>query len=298
MPSGPSLRLLDEASTGATDGDPATVADPAAHVVPAAVPRPLVQAPDTWIASLEMLTLSNELSAMMAASPLLRLLGRGDRHPVLVMPGFIAGDSSTLPLRYFIRSWGYWAHGWRGGDNLGPTPAVLQSISDRLTQLYGRHGRTVTLVGWSLGGLFARQLARAHPEKVRQVITLASPLQLTFDDRNTLSFILDRLRHRFDPDFHRLPEYQLGPLPVPATSIYTRMDGVARWQTCLDVVDHRHENVEIYSTHVGHGYSPAALYVLANRLRQPEGEWRPFRPPPLLRPAFPMAPSWDPDHHR
>src|SRR5687767_8301259 len=73
-----------------------------------------------------------ELSAFMAASPVLRLLGRGDRHPVLVMPGFLGDDSSTLPLRAHIRSWGYWAHSVGGGQNLGPTPRVLAAIRERL----------------------------------------------------------------------------------------------------------------------------------------------------------------------
>jgi pimeloyl-ACP methyl ester carboxylesterase len=253
--------------------------------------RAVIQAPDIGLVFLEM-RFVQEVQAMLAASPMLRLLGRGDRHPVLVMPGFSADDSSTMPLRSFIRSWGYWVHASHGGANGGPTPEALEGVEARLHEVHGRHGRKVTLVGWSMGGLFARRLARRYPEMVRQVITLASPLQLTLEDRSSLSFVIDQIKHRFDPDFARVPEHELGPLPVPSTSIYTRGDGVARWYTFLDVVDDEHENVEVYGTHAGQGFNPFSMFVVADRLAQPESGRRPFRAPFWLRPAYPAAPSW------
>ena len=233
-----------------------------------------------------------EAGALLASSPLLRLAGRGDSHPVFVLPGFTGGDRSTVALRAALRSWGYWAHGWQLGSNLGPTPAALAGIRERLDALHDRHGKRVSLVGWSAGGLYARHLARLAPEKVRQVVTLGSPLQMRAGDRSAASVIADRLESRFDPDFRRLADPERGVLPVPSTSVYTRTDGVVRWQVCLDVVDERHENVEVLASHSGLGFHPPTLYVLADRLGQPEDDWRPFSPPSWARRLYPRPVGW------
>ena len=236
-----------------------------------------------------------ELGALVAAAPWLRGFGRGDRHPVLVLPGFMGDDGSTIALRAFIRSWGYWAHGWRLGSNVGPTRSILDGIRDRLDALHGRHGRPVSLVGWSAGGVFARHLAREQPQAVRGVITLGSPLQMDPGDRSAASLLADRLQSRFDPTFGGVAEHRLGALPVPSTSIYSRTDGVVRWQVCLDVSDDRHENVEVLGSHVGLGFNASALFVVADRLAQAEGTWRPFQAPPGLGRVYPPAASWQPD---
>ncbi len=233
-----------------------------------------------------------EIGALLAAAPWLRATGRGDRHPVLVLPGFMGDDTSTIALRSFIRSWGYWAHGWRLGSNVGPTRAVLDGIRQRLDEIHTRHGRPVTLVGWSAGGIFARHLARANPEQVRQVITLGSPIQMHDGDRSAASLVADRLKRRFDPTFGGSADHELGPLPVASTSIYSHTDGVVRWQVCLDVADDRHENVEVRSSHVGLGFNPAALLVVGDRLALPEGTWRPFHAPYGLRSFYPKPASW------
>lgn len=235
-----------------------------------------------------------EIGALIASSPLLRLAGRGDSHPVLVLPGFTAGDRSTVALRAMIRSWGFWAHGWGLGHNLGPTPAARAGMRDRLDALHQRHGAKVTLIGWSLGGLFARELARHAPDKVRQVITLGSPIQMTPDDRSNASAISDLLRTNFDPSWEWVADFERGPLPVPSTSIYTRTDGVVRWQLCLDVVDERHENIEVKASHIGLGFNPAALLAIADRLNRREGEWRPFRPLPGLGGMYPPSVTFEP----
>jgi pimeloyl-ACP methyl ester carboxylesterase len=116
-----------------------------------------------------------ELQAFFAAYPLLRLAPRGDGHPVLVLPGLAASDTSTRPLRAYLTEQGYTAHGWKQGRNHGPRPGVEAGIDARLAELSGRYRRKVSLIGWSLGGVFARELARAVPALVRQVITLGSP---------------------------------------------------------------------------------------------------------------------------
>jgi pimeloyl-ACP methyl ester carboxylesterase len=260
--------------------------------------RPPLRAPSRRLLAMEQRAMF-EMGALLASAPALRAMGRGDRHPVLVMPGFTADDDSTALLRFVLRGWGYWAHGWRLGSNLGPTTATLSGMQERLDVLYDRHGCRVSVIGWSLGGLYARRLARRAPEKVRQVITLGSPLQMGRNDRSSASVIGDRLQHRFDPAFDRLPDHRQGVLPVPSTSVYSRTDGVVRWQACLDIADDQHDNVEVRGSHSGLGFNPAALYVIADRLSLPEGAWRPFRAPIALRRMYPKAASFEPERpHR
>src|ERR1700742_2417150 len=117
----------------------------------------------------------HELGAFLGALPLLSLAPRGDGHPVLVLPGLVASDVSTRPLRAFLRNRGYAVSGWRQGRNLGLRPGVQNGLTDLLEEMNDTHGRKVSLVGWSLGGLYARQLAKMMPERVRSVITLGSP---------------------------------------------------------------------------------------------------------------------------
>jgi pimeloyl-ACP methyl ester carboxylesterase len=115
-----------------------------------------------------------ELQAFFATYPLLRRAPRGDGHPVLVLPGLAASDVSTRPLRTLLKELGYAAHGWKQGTNNGPRDGVEAGMEARLTELAQRYQRKVSLIGWSLGGIFARELARRSPELVRQVITLGS----------------------------------------------------------------------------------------------------------------------------
>jgi len=271
-----------------------TTSTPGSSTDPTSRQRRNVRAPSMPMMMLEQRVMF-EIGALGAAAPWLRILGRGDRHPVLVLPGFMGDDASTVALRLFIRGWGYWSHGWGLGQNLGPTTEALQGINDRLQALHSRHGRPVSLVGWSLGGLYARHLARKHPEWVRQVITLGSPLQMREGDRAAPSQLTDLLKTRFDPQFGGGEDYLQGPLPVPSTTIYSRSDGVVRWQVCIDVADELHENIEVNSSHVGLGFNPAALYAVADRLAQPEGTWKPFEAPCLLRRVYPHAATYHPE---
>ncbi len=236
-----------------------------------------------------------EFGAIAAASPLLRAFGRGDNHPVLILPGFLAGDSSTAPLRSILQSQGYWVHGWRLGRNLGPTPDVVDGLIDRLEDLHDRHARPVSLIGWSLGGIYARRLARKWPELVRQVITLGSPFRITPDDRSAASALFDRLQptHAIGLD-ELLPGFDAGPLTVPATAIYTRTDGVVRWWQCIEQTGAQAENIEVRGSHSGLGFNAAAIYAISDRLAQPQDDWRPFRPPMCTRQLFPHPADWRP----
>src|SRR3977135_1287212 len=117
----------------------------------------------------------HELGAFLGALPLLSLAPNGDGHPVLVLPGLGVSDHSTRPLRSFLKSRGYSVSGWRQGRNLGLRDGVQDAMVDLVRELSDTHGRKISLVGWSLGGLYARQLAKMMPDHVRSAITLGSP---------------------------------------------------------------------------------------------------------------------------
>ncbi len=227
-----------------------------------------------------------ELAALVPAYPWLRRAPRGDGHPVLVLPGFMAGDFSTRALRRLLRDCGYAAHGWGLGRNVGPTPEVVQGMVGRLAELRQRHGRRVSLIGWSLGGVYARELARRFTTEVRQVITLASPFRDLEAASNVPRFLLARrLQHPSEP---MLRQSLRESIPVPVTAIFSRSDGIAAWQSCLEQPGPQSENLEVESSHLGIGHHPVVLLTIAERLAQPEGMWKPFRPPRWL--PWPLVP--------
>jgi pimeloyl-ACP methyl ester carboxylesterase len=250
--------------------------------------RRVIQAPDRLLQLAESRAVF-ELGALVAASPLLRLVGRGDRHPVLVLPGFTASDRSTQPLRVVLRSQGYWTHRWGLGPNIGPTERIIDGMQDRLLQLFERHGCRVSVVGWSLGGIYARELARANPDHVRQVITLGSPFRMLEGDRSSATPLVDQMSSRFNVDWTSLyvDERDRSPLPVPSTAVYTRSDGVVRWHMCIDEQSERHENIEVLGSHSGLGFNPAVIFAVSDRLAQREDDWRPFSAPIGLRHLYP-----------
>jgi len=223
----------------------------------------------------------------LTALPLSPALPRGDGHPVLVLPGLLAGDGSTAALRGVLRRLGYDVHGWELGRNLGPTEKVVRGMDRRLQELAQRQGRRVSVVGWSLGGIFARTLARRSPHLVRQVVTLGSPFRLTRSDQSRASRAFQRYSHLHVERMSLPVEGGAAPLPVPATSIYSRYDGIVAWRACLDAPGPRAENVEVYGSHLGLGHNPAVIWAVTDRLAQHEGTWRPFSAPGVLAPFFP-----------
>jgi pimeloyl-ACP methyl ester carboxylesterase len=224
----------------------------------------------------------------MAAAPLLAAERRGDGHSVLVLPGMLGGDLSTVLLRRYLRWLGYTVSGWELGTNTGPTEAVVSGLRDRVAKLSDESGRKVTLVGWSLGGLYAYELARAAPGSVRQVVTLGSPVQLAGRGGRRTSRLLDSLSHlHVVPAAVPRPWTEAGPLRVPATAVYTRSDGVVSWQACLLPPARRRENVEVRGSHSGLAHNPTVLHLLADRLAAAEGTWQAFRPGPLVRHLYP-----------
>jgi pimeloyl-ACP methyl ester carboxylesterase len=228
-----------------------------------------------------------EFGLYLAFSPLRRALPAGDRAPVLVVPGLLADDTSTRRLRAELRRLGYWTYGWGLGRNTGPTTRAVNGLRRRLDMVAERHDRAVQLIGWSLGGIFARELARQRPEAIRQVITLGSPFRLAHRSQSRAQWAYNRYSHLHITNWQLPLESGHGPLPVPTTSIYSRYDGIVAWQSCLNPPSATAENIAVLGSHLGLGHHPAVIYAVADRLAQPEGHWSPFRPPAPLRYAFP-----------
>ncbi|WP_205665221.1 esterase/lipase family protein [Caldimonas tepidiphila] len=226
-----------------------------------------------------------ELGVFLACWPGLRLAPRGDGHPVLLLPGFLMADWHLLPLRAFLQDRGYAVHGWEAGINRGNWEVIDAHLLPYLWQLRRRHGRRPSLVGWSMGGMFARELAKRCPDEVRFVITLGS------------AFTGDPKASNVWPLYEQLSGHQASslqrhgllrePPPVPSTSVFSRVDGINDWRCCVQEDTPHSENIEVVSSHHGLGHHPAALLAIADRLAQPEGAWRRFVCPPWARPLFP-----------
>jgi alpha-beta hydrolase superfamily lysophospholipase len=203
----------------------------------------------------------------------------GDGHPVVVYPGLGGGALTTSHLRTFLKHSGFAVHDWGGGVNTGPEAAFddwLVRFDDRVRALHREHGRKVSLIGWSLGGVYAREIAKLSPDSVRQVITLGTPFAALAHGNHagTVFKLLNRDKAHLPPDLQaRLKQCP----PVPTTSVYSRTDGIVSWRGCIEKKSPRAENVEVSASHLGMVSHPEVLRVIADRLGQPEGQWRPLK---------------------
>ncbi|MEO7116029.1 MAG: alpha/beta hydrolase [Caldimonas sp.] len=215
-----------------------------------------------------------ELLSLVASWPWMRRLAHGDGHPVLVFPGMGANDATTVPLRRLLRKLGYAATAWGQGLNFGPRPGVLERASADLRALAAQHGQPVSLIGWSLGGIYARELAKLHPELVRSVITLGTPF--TGHPKATNAWRIYEILTGSKVGKGDAMAQIRGEPPVPTTSIFSRSDGIVSWRCSLNAPSPIAENIEVPASHVGLGMNPLALYAIADRLAQPIGGWKPF----------------------
>jgi pimeloyl-ACP methyl ester carboxylesterase len=221
-----------------------------------------------------------EFTVLLALAPWLRRAPRGDGHPVLVLPGLLADDAAMVACGAFLRDRGYAVHGWGEGRNLGRWD-VIESLEERLASLRSRHGRAVSVVGWSMGGLYARELARRRPECVRCLVQLGTPF--AGQPRTNPNWWLYELTSRLPVEATQLGGRMAERPPVPTTSIWSRTDGHVDWRNCVERTDDASaspaENVAVQSSHHGLPHHPVALWVVADRLAQPEGEWSPYAGP-------------------
>ncbi len=253
-----------------------------------------VKAPSTILTALETRA-ALEYSTWPLLRPMLSQLRSGDGHPVLILPGFTASDQSTARLRALLRRLGYRTYGWKLGTNLGPTPHIVSGLADRFADIVDREGRPVSIIGWSLGGIYARSLARNNHDVVRQVITMGSPIRMTPNDSSAASGMWDALSPLFDPDtLAAMADPDWSMMPVPTTSIYTRTDGIVHWRTCLETRSLTSENIEVYGSHSGLAFNPSVAIAVADRLAQKTGRWKRFRPPIWAAAAFPRPANWRP----
>jgi len=217
-----------------------------------------------------------EFSSSLLLSPVLLHAPRGDGHPVLTLPGFLASDLSMAPMRRYLKALGYDTYAWNMGRNFGGVASKRGALRDLLRRIHETTGRKVSLVGWSLGGVYARDLALQMPDMVRSVITLGSPF--TRDIRATnATGLYEALSGETVEDNPEIREAIAGDLPVPVTSIYSRTDGIVNWHTSHLNPSETAENIEVhFASHIGLGVNPAALWAVADRLAQAEGEFKQF----------------------
>ncbi|WP_439815255.1 esterase/lipase family protein [Zavarzinia sp. CC-PAN008] len=239
---------------------------------------PQIGRPDPFWTLLEGRALFEVALALPGLAMVLAQAPRGDGHPVLVLPGFLADDSSTLVMRTLLDRLGYAAYGLGEGRTLGPVMPLIARIGARVEELVALHGRTVSLIGSSLGGIAAREVARRLPDRVRQVITLGAPFR---DARSTMIspmyFMLSPLHAQellgFLADRSRPP-------PVPLTAILSRTDGMVPWQACIEDPGAQRQTIAVVSSHHALTTNPGAIAVIADRLAQAESGWQAWQPGP------------------
>ncbi|MFT5572165.1 MAG: hypothetical protein ACI9FR_001086 [Cryomorphaceae bacterium] len=209
---------------------------------------------------------------------LLKRLPKGDGHPVIVFPGFGGSDNSTAPMRGLLDELGYKTRGWGLGSNIVFDESLEAEMVSLVRHIYQEEQCKVSLVGWSLGGLFAREVAKACPEAVRCVVSLGSPISGDSDHSNAHKLFEAINGHMAESQKITFQELNTAP-PVPTSSIYSRTDGIVAWEGSVqkDAVNTNTENIEVPASHLGIGVNPIAMIALADRLSQPDGQWQPFK---------------------
>lgn len=240
---------------------------------------PDIEPPSSWLLASEARAVWELWAGLAMYLPLRRLAARGDGHPVLVLPGLGATDASTALLRKFLNDLGYASYCWEQSRNRGFQDATHTALLERLNTIHHQHQRKVSVIGQSLGGVYARELAKSAPGQVRQVITLGSPFSghpLASTGIRLYEWLSGDKIENLDFDRHHAIRT---PPPVPTTSVYSKVDGIVAWKCSIEIAGAQSENVHLRgATHCGMACSPASLYLLADRLAQKPDQWKPFAP--------------------
>jgi pimeloyl-ACP methyl ester carboxylesterase len=190
---------------------------------------------------------------------------RGHGEPVLVLPGYGAGDGSTAILKTYLRLLGYRVSGWHLGRSSGNVPDLLPRVLRRILTMSRKSQQPVRVIGWSFGGYLAREAARERPEAIHQVITLGTPV--IGGPKYTVAA---RAFHRRGVDLDamaaEIESRNMILLETPVTAIYSRADAFVAWQACIDHYGSNVEHVEVRTTHMGFGFSPVVYKIIAQRL--------------------------------
>jgi len=228
-----------------------------------------------------------ELALLPCSLPVLATAPQGDGHPVLLLPGFMGSEGSLIGLELYLRNRGYAVETWGLGRHVGFHAKHATALEQKIRHLHHKTGREVSLVGWSLGGVFAIYGAHEVPESVRNVVTLGSPVSVDPEGSKSPAFVKAMYRviahpqgpnaHVMQPRVKKMREMQ--PPQVPVSCLYSISDGVVPAQEATIAGDDAlHENIRVQGSHTGLGFNAMVMLVVADRLAQPEGGWRPFNP--------------------
>jgi pimeloyl-ACP methyl ester carboxylesterase len=236
-----------------------------------------------------------EMALLPASLPLLMKAPRGDGHPVLLLPGFMAGENSLIALKLFLQRKGYDVHTWGLGRNMGFRSKHANALPQKIRYLHHITGRKVSLVGWSLGGVFSFYGAESSMDSVRSIITLGSPVSIDAVGNQspaTVKALYRLVGHRQGSSAHSLQPRakamrERRRLPIPTSCLYSLTDGVVPPQEAtIDGDPSIHENIQVPGSHVGLGFNGIVLAIVADRLAEAENNWHPFEPQGLLAKAL------------
>ena len=214
--------------------------------------------------------------------PLNNLLSRqksGDGHPVMVLPGFMSSSRSTKVLRKFVESLGYDVYDWGLGRNVGKVD-FLELLLERIDEIHQQTGKPISLIDWSLGGIFARQVAKERSDIIRQVITLGTPFCGLAEPNNAewIYRLINGGKKVKSVNCSFLENLPL-PAPVPTTAIYSKEDGIVPWKLCMEKEeDFMHQNIQVRGSHIGMGINPSVLSIISDRLKLKKETWQKFKP--------------------
>ena len=257
---------------------------------PSVVRHPHVGSPSVLSSLLEA-RIFMEMALLPASLPLLMAAPQGDGHPVILVPGFMAGESTLAALKLFLQNKGYDVHNWGLGRNVGFRGKHANALPQKIRYLHHTTGRKVSLVGWSLGGVFSFYGAETTQDCVRSIITLGSPVSVDMMGNQSppalkalyrlVSHRLGASAHLMQPRAKAMREHRR--LPIPTSCLYSLSDGVVPPQEAtIDGDPALHENIQVPGSHVGLGFNGIVMAIVADRLAQAEGDWKPFAPQGLL----------------
>jgi len=234
-----------------------------------------------------------ELAVLPNALPFLLRAPTGDGHPVLLVPGFLSREFPLAAMQAYLRNRGYAVDSWGFGRNVGLQRRLLAAIEQKVRFLHHRHKRKVSIVGWSLGGTFALYCAHQVPECVRSVVTLGSPVNVGGEGSHSPALVnalyrlvahpLGSVAHAMQPRVRRLAV----PPSLPMSCLYSISDGVVpAHQATMQGDPAMHENIRVPGSHCGLGFNAFVMWIVADRLAQPEAAWQPFEPKGLPGAAY------------
>ncbi len=189
----------------------------------------------------------------------------GNAQPIIVIPGLLTTDLSTTLLRTFLTKLGFNVFGWGMGRNLGRLES-LPILIEKVEKINEAHQQKIIIIGWSMGGIFTREIAKARPELVKRTITMGSPFA-DVNAPNWAKWIFDILNKGIvidDAFVAQLPN----PAPVPTLALYSKLDGIVPWRACMETFeDEIHTNMEIKSSHIGMGANPEVMKIIYSALK-------------------------------